>query len=331
MNSKPFVLAHPADHYACGLYRVIWPLQALIYAGHCDGVVCDYLLDDETLAGLHPDIVIFQRVLELDQIAAIKRYRRILPNARFIFEIDDLLTNIPADNKFSGLFPHRTLDRLKQGMGLCDRLVVSTNPLLEAYGAFAPDASLSRNMLPDNVWDVPHVYVPHDKPRVGWAGSSGHLGDLKLLIPVVRATCDLVDWVFLGPVPEVFRKFAREVHATVPLSEYPAKLSSLDLDLAVAPLEVHPYNDAKSCLRILELGICAYPVLCSGGVGAFDVDLPVFRVANNADDWIDAITSLTFLSGALKTLGVSLANQIKAGWMLSGALDQWARAWLIMN
>lgn len=327
MNAKPFVLAHPADHYACGRYRVIWPLQTLIDAGRCDGVASDYLLDDVTLADLRPDVVVFQRVLELDQLAAVKRYRRILPDAQLIFELDDLITDIPHDNRYSKLFYRQTRDRLQQGIGLCDRLVVSTPALAVAYGSYAREVFISRNTLYGDFWLVGRRHVSHSRPRVGWAGSSGHLGDLKFMIPVIRATSSVIDWIFLGPVPEAFRKYAKEIHPLVSIDDYPAKLASLDLDLAVAPLAVHPYNDAKSCLRLLELGACGYPVLCSDGVGAFDVPLPVTRVENRADAWIDAVVSAVADLVALARRGDELRQVIRDQWIMDRCSADLAAAW----
>ena len=328
MDPLPFVLVHPADQYGCGNYRVRWPFDLLLRSGLAQGVESSYLLDAGTLADLAPDVVVFQRVLELDQLARMKWYRRVLPRAFFVFELDDLITDIPGDNRFSGLFYRQTLDRLKEGISLCDRLVVSTSALAEAYGSFAPEVVVSTNALPNVPWaSLSGRRRPGGRPRVGWAGSAGHLGDLKILYPVVKATADLVDWVFLGAVPNVLQRNAVECYPQVPMDQYPAKLASLDLDLAVAPLQVHPYNDAKSNLRLLELGACGYPVICSAGVGAFDYDLPVTRVENRADAWIHAIAEASAEIDALAGQGAALRRAIHADWLLDGRASAWASAW----
>ena len=323
----PFVLVHPADHYACGFYRVLWPFHLLVGAGLAQGVESPYLLDAPTLADLAPDVVVFQRLIELDQLVRLKLYRK-ESDAFFVFELDDLLSDIPGDNRFSGLFPRQTFDRLKTAIGLCDRLVVSTPALADAYGPYAADVVVCSNSLPDVPWaSLFGVRRWGAKPRVGWAGSVGHLGDLKILYPVVKATSHLVDWVFLGAVPNVLQRHAVEVHPHVPMDQYPAKLASLDLDLAVAPLDVLPYNDAKSNLRLLELGAMGYPVICSAGVGAFEYDLPVTRVENRPDAWIAAIVAAIADRDALANQGDILRGSIHAGWMLSGRAQDWATAW----
>ena len=327
MRHLPFILAHPADKYGCGNYRVRWPLDVLMRAGLAQGVESPYLLDAATLSDISPDVVVFQRLIEEDQIARLKAYRQ-KSGAFLVFEIDDLITNIPGDNRFAGLFPRQTMDRLKRAMGHCDRLVVSTPALADAYGSYAPEVVVCPNSLPNVPWAGLTGHLRHaDKPRVGWAGSAGHLGDLKILYPVVKSTAQLVDWVFLGGLPNVLRRYAAEVHELVPIEDYPAKLAGLDLDLAVAPLEVHPYNDAKSNLRLLELGAMGYPVICSAGVGAFDCDLPVTKVDNRPDAWIAAITSAIVDRQALSEQGDALCRAIHDQWLMDGRAASWAFAW----
>lgn len=331
MTSKPFVLAHPADHYACGNYRVLDPLHALIDAGHIEGLATDFFLDDETLLSLRPDVVVFQRVLEREQIAAIRRYRQLLPRARFIMEIDDLISEIPETNRYRKGFHNDALARFETAAGFCDRMVTSTHFLREQYGHFSRESVTCLNSLPDNTWaSLPQLQQLHNKNlRVGWAGAAGHLGDLKILIPVVQQTCHFVDWVFLGAVPDALRKLAAEYHPAVPIAEYPQKLACLGLDLAVAPLQVSRYNHAKSALRILELGVCGYPVLCSEGVGAFDIDLPVYKVENNPQAWIERITAFDQFRALLPVAGRDLKADIMHNYLLSKRLNDWFAAWCL--
>jgi hypothetical protein len=325
--NKPFILAHPADHYGCGLYRVIWPLQELVSAGVVDGMISDCFLSDRDLLDLSPDVVIFQRVLEPAQIATIRRYRRLLPRARLVFEIDDLITDIPKDNRYSSLFYRQTADRLKEGIGLCDVLTVTTPALAAAFGSWCSSVVVVPNSLPSDPWlSLRSVPRGGARPRVGWAGSAGHLGDLKILYPVVKATYRVFDWVFMGWIPNVLQRYAAEVHSAVPIADYPYQLASLGLDLAVAPLEVHRYNDAKSNLRLLEFGAVGWPIVCSAGVQAFDVDLPsVRRVSNDPESWIEALLHFDFDSSVEE--GARLRQSIHRDWLLSGRLASWLSAW----
>ena len=119
----------------------------------------------------------------------------------------------------------------------------------------------------------------------------------------------------------------REFHGWAPLHDYAAKLASLDLDLAVAPLEYHPFNEAKSNLRLLEYGVLGYPVLCTD-ILPYQSGLPVVRTANKHRDWVRAIRDLVADRDVLRELGEKMRQAVIRDWMLEDHLDEWKRAWL---
>src|SRR3546814_15156196 len=89
--------------------------------------------------------------------------------------------------------------------------------------------------------------------------------------------------------PYALRPYIHEYHGSVGLQTYPFKLASLNLDLALAPLEFHIFNDCKSNLRLLEYGACGYPVICTD-TKAYDGFLPCTKVrSNSTEEWIAAI------------------------------------------
>ena len=75
--------------------------------------------------------------------------------------------------------------------------------------------------------------------------------------------------------------------------DYPAKLASLDLDIAIAPLENNPFNACKSNLRLLEYGAMGWPVVCSD-VYPYrrTMNPPVLAVPNDDQAWITALRNL---------------------------------------
>ena len=59
---------------------------------------------------------------------------------------------------------------------------------------------------------------------------------MREAIACMAATHTEIDWVFLGMCPASLRRYAAEFHEMVPVEDYPAKLASLALDAAVAPI-----------------------------------------------------------------------------------------------
>jgi len=321
------VLAYCADREGCGEYRVIAPSRALLKSGLVHTHQTMRLLTAPEIARMAPDSIVFQRQLEWTQIEVIERIKRTSPAFR-VFEMDDLITNLPLQSPHRAQIPPNVGTRLKKAVGLCQRLVVSTEPLGREYGKWCDETVVLPNRLEKSRWlGLMPKRRPEGKPRVGWAGAIGHRGDLELIAGVVEATRNEVDWVFFGMCPDALRPMIAEYHEWVPLLDYAKTLASLDLDLAVAPLAPHPFNECKSNLRLLEYGVLGYPVLCTD-ILPYQGDLPVVRVANRPRDWIKAIRELVADRAACEMAGARLREAVLAEWMLEDHLDQWRRAWL---
>lgn len=323
----PRILAYPGDLQGCGEYRLVAPCRALNAAGMAQAHVCVKLLHPGQFAKIDPDVVILQRQVgddHLDAINEIKRFGR----AFRVFEIDDLLHNLPSRSTHRDSMHGDELERLAEGIGMCNRLVTTSTALANAYGQFCGDVKIIQNYLERAKWEqLLPLRLQGKKPRVGWAGGMSHTGDLELLHPVIEALHKEVDWIFFGMCPESLRPYIREYHGSTSLDYYPSKLASLNLDLALAPLEYHPFNDAKSALKILEYGALGYPVICTDLV-TYQGDFPVTRVSNNAQDWIEAIRHTTGDRDILAAKGDTLRSHIQNHWMLEDNLDKWLEAWL---
>jgi GT2 family glycosyltransferase len=323
---RPRILVHPADREGCGEYRIISPMRALNRAGLTQGWETMRLFEPAEMQRMDPDVLVVQRQMEWPQIDAIERHGR-YHRAFRVFEIDDLITNLPVKSVHKKQMHKDITKRFRKAAGLCHRLVVATEPLAQAYAGFADEVVVCPNHVEGARWgQLQPPRAERTKPRVGWAGGIGHTGDLELIADVVRDTAGEIDWVFFGMCPDSLKGVVKEFHPGVPLDQYAAKLASLDLDLAVAPLEDNPFNDAKSHLRLLEYGILGYPVICSD-LTPYQGDFPVTRVANRYRDWMRAIREALADRDALRAQGDALRDKVRADWVLEDHLDRWMKAW----
>lgn len=321
------VLVYSADREGCGEYRVIAPSRAMFKSGLTHTYETMRLMTPPEIARMAPDSIVFQRQLELCQIAMIETVKNTSKTFR-VFELDDLITNLPPKSAHRANIAPDIGQRLKRALGLCERFVTSTEALARAYGKMCDEAVVVPNRLEKARWlGLRAGRREGGKPRVGWAGAVGHLGDLGVIAPLVEATAKEIDWVFFGMCPDALRSLVTEFHPWVPLHDYAAKLASLDLDLAVAPLELHPFNETKSNLRLLEYGIVGYPVLCTD-ILPYQCDLPVVRTGNRHRDWLRRLRELVADRGALHRAGNALRETVIRDWMLEDHLDEWRRAWL---
>jgi len=246
-----------------------------------------------------------------------------------VFELDDYLPNLPVKSLYRSTIPKDILKALRQSVALCHRLVVSTPALGAALAGMNDDIRVVPNFLPPRWWAGRQGQRRQGrKPRVGWGGGSSHTGDLELVADVVRALADEVEWVFFGMCPERLRPYVHEFHPGVFIDDYPAKLTSLDLDLAIAPLEDNLFNRCKTNLRLLEYGACGFPVICSD-LEPYQGDLSVTRVRNRFKDWRDAICEHLADLDATARQGDLLRQQVLGQWLLEGEnLQLWRAAWL---
>lgn len=324
---RPRVLVHSADREGCGEYRIIAPMRALNRAGLTQGWETMRLFEPPEMERMQPDSLVVQRQMEWPQIEALERHARTSKAFR-VFEIDDLITNLPHKSVHKSTIHKDIAKRFRKAAGLCNRLVVATEPLAKAYAHFTDEVVVQPNYLEAARWGhLQPARAERSKPRVGWAGGVGHTGDLELIADLVRDTASEVDWVFFGLCPEALKPLVKEFHPGVPLDQYAAKLAALDLDLAVAPLEDNAFNEAKSHLRLLEYGILGYPVICSD-LTPYQGDFPVTRVANRYRDWTRALREAISDRAALRAQGDALRAKVLADWMMEDHLDTWLKAWL---
>ena len=331
VRQLPKVMALPVNSSAVGHYRAIQPLIELEKAGRATGRVYYDLPSIFDIERESPDVIILQgRYSEgpINEIAAFKPYT----NARLIFELDDYVIKAPKKNAHIRNMPDNVeMERLvRRGIGLCDRVVVSTQSLADALSSMHHDIRVVPNMLATHLWsDLRSQRRTSKKPRVGWGGGTSHSGDLAIIADVVRELANEVDWVFFGMCPEELKPYMHEFHGVIDLSVYPAKLASLNLDLALAPLEFHIFNDCKSNLRLLEYGACGYPVVCTD-TEAYRGYLPCTRVVSNStDEWLQAIRMHLADPEASYRMGDELREAVLRDYMLRGDnVRYWENGWL---
>ena len=317
----PRLWGYPRAKDGAGEYRVRRPFIALQEHGKALTHCAKDLLMPNGIERHRPDTILFQTPTgeeAIDYLKLIRKYH----DGLIIFEIDDLLHHIPFKNPaFQNLKGKNLKQRIKTAVSYCDRMVVSTEPLAEAYKGFCKDIRVVPNYISRAIWgELRPDRQNGERPRIGWAGGAYHYGDLMVIKDVVKALADEVDWIFMGMCPDEIRPFIAEFHEGVDIDEYPAKLATLDLDLAVAPLEVNAFNKAKSNLRILEYGILGWPVI------ATDIypyqGAPVTLVKNRYKAWLKAIRDKLSDRQALIKEGEELRNWVLENWILEDHLEE---------
>jgi glycosyltransferase involved in cell wall biosynthesis len=326
-NATPKIWAIPRGLDGGGEYRVISPLSALDEASLLQAHIgWNFYAFAFLMMKYQPDIILLQTPLHDYQIKFIEIMKKYF-KGEIIFEIDDLLSEIPKNNPaYLRQYPN-IQKRLKDTISLCDKLIVSTQPLKDAYKKYNSNTHVVANYLKRDIWfNLKSQKNQGKKPRVGWAGSPLHVGDLLIIKDVVKELKNEVEWVFMGLYPQGCKDYIHEFHPSVSLYEYPKKLSTLNLDLALVPLEINNFNDAKSNLRVLELGILKWPLICSDAYPYRDA--PVSIVKNSTKAWVKEIRKKISNLDTLEKEGEVLRQWVVDNYILEDNLQKILKAYM---
>jgi GT2 family glycosyltransferase len=332
-HDRPRILFMPAPRPALTEYRGGGSLRALNAQGRLHYAAPEQSLETPPtiveIDRLAPDALLMYSPIDDSRYRALLQYKMNNPDVFRIYSIDDLLNRLP-DNHSNHPFlpPEEVTKRFRIGLEASHRLIVSTAPLAEAFRGMIDDIRIVPNAIEDRIWGRLRSKRRHgEKPRIGWAGAQQHARDLAFISEVVKATRQDVEWVFFGMITEELRPHVAEFHDFhYDFSTYPEKLALLDLDLAIAPLEICAFNEAKSNLHLLEFGILGYPVVCTDIFPYRTDDPPVTRLPNVPKKWIAAIRERIADLDALAREGDALREWVRKNYLLENRLDEWMSA-----
>lgn len=330
---RPKVLAQPISS-GSGQYRVVEPLDCLQNNSLAQTCLVDpvakktrRVLSAIDIVRAKPDRVLVQHSIGDEDIANLRAIKAACPDTFIIQLMDDLTSDLPKSHPGYVQGQRMSHSRTLEALSLSNRLLVSTQPLADYYREFCPDVRVVPNTLDARHWGSFYRPAPNrERLRVGWAGAAQHQGDLKLIESVISELATEVDFVFMGMCPKEIRPHIKEFHSFVSYKDYPAKLATLDLDIALAPLEDNPFNACKSNLRLLEYGAMGWPVVCSDVYPFRTAAPPVTHVGTDPTAWVDAIRRLMESQPLRAQRGQALNSWFRQHFLLENQVNVWFSA-----
>ena len=216
-------------------------------------------------------LVKFQRSAETSHLEMLKYFTRSIKkqtNTPTIYEIDDLLFDIPKSN-FAHQYYKEREPYIKEMMKMVDGMTVSTSYLRNKYRKYNSNISVVKNRLAKFVWGEIKNCAPEKKerPRIVYPGSQNHFsqddsgGDFgETLLNFIQKTKKQYEWVFIGGIPHELKDDPDITYYNwISVLQYPMVLKNLNADIGIAPLEINDFNKAKSNLKMLEYTVCGIP------------------------------------------------------------------------
>jgi glycosyltransferase involved in cell wall biosynthesis len=140
-------------------------------------------------------------------------------------------------------------------------------------------------------WKAPFV--------VGWEGAPHHIDDLRLIWgPLVRFMLRHPEAQFWAWGPASFDELPGALEGRVRIfpwaKDVPTYYRSLDMDVALAPLEPTAFNETKSAIRVQEHSALGIPIIASPGPAYHGYLAPGVNglFATSEEDWEDALEEL---------------------------------------
>lgn len=331
-------LNYYADYSGCGFWRMIWPEHVL-------NAHQKITVQGSTVMCFDPNYfrnitaVRIQRQATSHQLRFIQYLKELSKEHKFriIYEIDDLVfsEDIPEYNKYKPAFTDPEIRRAAQAiMELCDEITVTNNFMKEYYMSKTGNKNVT--VIPNyppkfwmgNYYNEKKIAENFDKfqkrPRVLYAGSGAHFDvdnrvgqndDFAHVCRVIEATKHKYQWVFLGayplPLTHLVRSGEIEFHPWERLYTYPEKISKLNINAMVAPLQDNTFNKAKSDLKLIEASCYGIPIACQDLVTYENAPLKF----KTGDEMIDQLDEILGKKGKYMNLSTKFRKIAESRWL----------------
>ena len=255
-----------------------------------------------------------------------------------VFELDDLLTNVPRSNRYYERFALITPDILAM-LREADFITVTSEPLRHYLEEAEPQAKGKIHVLPNfinpDIWDG--AKPPPEKPGepfvVGWFGTATHDEDLAIVKPAIvelaRKYPGKIVFKFWGYLPENFKGIpgVELISGWQPdLRLFARDVINSRIDLALAPLVDHPFNRAKSDIKWLDYSICYIPGIYST-ISPYTASVEHGRTGwlaeNKAEQWVEAIERFMHDHKLWRSIAVQAHDEVLQKRNISVGAEQW--------
>ena len=315
------------DYWACGWYRCYVPGVALKKLGY--RVILDEVLKDDDIES--SDVVVVQQPSNTKQLEVIRAAN---DAGKFsVIELDDDIWSLPPSNP-SHVYWSRPEVRYNARACVEEAQLVTTptHLLAEKLRTMNKNVKVLPNYLPEESWDYPEPKAQReDKVSLGWAGSTSHGGDFRVVNGVVHQLLERfphVEFVLAGgpPTAEIEHHERVRYLQTTDIQHYPALLEEFDIGLI--PLADTTFNKSKSDLKFVEYSMLGIPSVAS------KLD-PYIRsvkhgengfLATSAKDWLKYLTRLIEDIDLRRTIGAR-AQEFARTRTIDHAIDKWERAY----
>lgn len=279
-----------------------------------------------------PQVIIFHR--DAYPLRGINRIIKFVCSRGIVtvLDMDDLLTHLPAPHPIYSYYQKIKLS-LIESLKAVDIVTVTNNRLKEHCQRYNPSVYVLSNFLDEQIWNSNGLKRKRDdKIVIGYAGSSTHVYDFKIVTPAIKYILSKyngkVCFKFIGCIPTELQTMSgvEYISQLVSYKEYANTLMNSNFDFAIAPLEGNVFNHCKSNIKFLEYSICGYAGIYSAVGPYIDSIVPNetgVLVKNTTNEWIRAMELLINNPELRHTLGRNAFQHVKTNYTHKEKSKEW--------
>lgn len=217
----------------------------------------------------YSDVIVTCHCYSIDQYFLLKQAKEHY-GCKIIVDLDDLLTQLPADHPGFLTFKNTAVAQILQ---LADCVVFSTEYLAIKLGHLCKKFVVINNTINEDLYKaIPTVNKPYKNCFTTlWTGGQSHRQDIadvlyEPLSEFMRKYQDIRAYFHVLSSEKLHREFGHRVifePEVVNFLDYPRFSASYPADIGLVPLAEHEFNNCKSDLKLLELGAHGIPLLAS--------------------------------------------------------------------
>jgi glycosyltransferase involved in cell wall biosynthesis len=266
-------LAMLKDQSGSGYWRMVLPSKYL----NLDDTYIDVTSAPITFENLLEYETIFvQRMHDWDSYYMLKKLKD--AGKRLVYDIDDDIFNIPPSNPAYHVLTRDAQTAALACMGIADVVTTTSSILGERIQGELPNTAIK--VIPNALelgegWiDLENIGSPDGNKRIFWQGSATHEEDWIECIEAIDAVMqerDNVILTILGYLPSL-------VQARLGLPHWQGRVEYLGFndsetyfnlikhiraDVGIAPLQLTPFNQAKSPIKWIEYSMMGIPTVAS--------------------------------------------------------------------
>ena len=299
------------------------------WANRCGAIVRILSIFEHNHADLvWADVFVFQRESN-EYIEGLSKYIR-SSGKRFVFEIDDLLTDIPDFLSHHAVALEAMKPFMLSTIQRADAVSVSTKQLRDQLQPLNDHIFITPNYSEPTYTSANHIDVASCEVNLIIASSDDILVDM-ILTPVKEMQQKYgVVVIGIGPPGKRLAEAGITVlqYENMPHSKFKAFLVSLDNSIAVIPLDDSRFSACKSAIKYFDYALAGIPAICSDTIPYrthIDAGITGYLASSSHESWVSHLEILILDHQMRKRIALQAREYVIQHCSLEESVSAWSR------